>query len=94
MKPFAINIQGRIKNFSIPQSQPLLPMFEAIVNAFHAIDERKEADKDYKDPCITIEIERENQLSLLEGEENNPIQSISVFAVSYTHLTLPTTPYV
>lgn len=78
MKPFAINIQGRVKNFSIPQSQPLLPLYEAIVNAFHAIDERKEADKDYIDPCITIEIERESQLSLLEGEENNPIQSIII----------------
>ena len=78
MKPFGISIQGRVKNFNIPQNQPLLPLFEAIVNAFHAIDERREKDHNYCNPSITIEIEREGQLSLIDSAERNPIQSITV----------------
>ena len=78
MKPFGISIQGRVKNFNIPQNQPLLPVFEAIVNAFHAIDERRGKDHNYCNPSITIEIEREGQLSLIDSAERNPIQSITV----------------
>ena len=36
---FLINITGRINNFNLPKNQPLLPLFEAIVNSFHAIEE-------------------------------------------------------
>lgn len=44
MRPFSINIRGRVKNFNLPKNQPLVPLFEAIVNAIHAIDERKSTD--------------------------------------------------
>ena len=40
MRPFSINIRGRVKNFNLPKNQPLVPLFEAIVNAIHAIGER------------------------------------------------------
>lgn len=33
MRPFSINIRGRVKNFNLPKNQPLVPLFEAIVNA-------------------------------------------------------------
>ena len=32
MRPFSINIRGRVKNFNLPKNQPLVPLFEAIVN--------------------------------------------------------------
>ena len=41
MRKFGINLRGRIKNFNLPKNQPLIPLFEAIVNSIHAIDERK-----------------------------------------------------
>ncbi len=32
---------GARKNFNLPKNQPLVPLFEAIVNSIHVIDERK-----------------------------------------------------
>ncbi len=34
-----LDILGRVKNISLPTSKPLLPLFEAIVNSIHAIDQ-------------------------------------------------------
>lgn len=42
MKRFSINLSGRIRNFSLPKNQPLLPLMEAVVNSIHAIEERKD----------------------------------------------------
>ena len=42
MRGFSVNIEGRVKNFKLPKNQPLIPLYEAIVNSFHAIEERKE----------------------------------------------------
>lgn len=47
MRSFSINIQGRVKNFNLPKNQPLVPLFEAIVNAIHAIGERKSTDPSF-----------------------------------------------
>lgn len=38
MRPFSINIRGRVKNFNLPKNQPLVPLFEAIVNAIYSPD--------------------------------------------------------
>ena len=48
MRPFSINIRGRVKNFNLPKNQPLVPLFEAIVNAIHAIGERKSTDPSFE----------------------------------------------
>lgn len=37
MPDLSVNLKGRIKNLSLPASRPLAPLFEAIVNALHAI---------------------------------------------------------
>lgn len=63
MRGFSINIRGRVKNFNLPKNQPLIPLFEAIVNSIHAIDERNVADKNFKGK-IVIKIIRDGQLSL------------------------------
>lgn len=78
MKPFGISLQGRVKNFRIPVSQPLFPVFEAIINSFHAIDERREKDFSYTNPFITIEIVRDGQLALLDSDEKNAIKSVYI----------------
>lgn len=63
MRGFSINIRGRVKNFNLPKNQPLIPLFEAIVNSIHAIEERNVVDKNFKGK-IVIKIIRDGQLSL------------------------------
>ena len=36
-----INLSGRIRNTHLPDSKALLPLFEAIVNSIHAVEDRK-----------------------------------------------------
>lgn len=64
MRHFSINLMGRIKNFNLPRNKPLLPLFEAIVNSIHSIEERKQYDNGFKDGVITIRSIRENQLMI------------------------------
>ena len=67
MAGFTIDITGRIKNFDIPRNQPLVPLYEAIVNSIHAIDERRVHDEKPFNPYITIEIVRDQQL-IIDGQ--------------------------
>lgn len=41
MAGFSIDLAGRVKNFDLPKNQPLIPLFEAVVNAIYAIEERQ-----------------------------------------------------
>ena len=67
MRNFSISLRGRVKNFNLPKNQPLIPLFEAIVNSIHAINERKNAGEQFN-AYITIKLIRDNQLSLeLDG---------------------------
>ena len=67
MAGFTIDITGRIKNFDIPRNQPLVPLFETIVNSIHAIEERRGHNDITFNPYITIEIVRDQQL-IIEGQ--------------------------
>ena len=67
MAGFTIDITGRIKNFDTPRNQPLVPLYEAIVNSIHAIEERRANDDRSFNPYITIEIVRDQQL-IIEGQ--------------------------
>ena len=40
------NLKGRLRNTNLPKSNALLPLFEAVVNSIHSIDERIEKQKD------------------------------------------------
>jgi hypothetical protein len=48
-----IDLGGRLRNFKLPPSRALVPLFEALVNALHAIDESRR-----KDGRVTIEVLR------------------------------------
>ena len=76
MRKFGINLRGRIKNFNLPKNQPLIPLFEAIVNSIHAIDERKKLGEDFNS-YIMIKIIRSNQLSF-GANELSPISSFEI----------------
>ena len=60
------SLSGRIRNTSLPKSLALFPLFEAIVNSIHAIDERIEQDESITlDDCkITIKVIRNAQVSM------------------------------
>jgi len=51
----ATNLRGRLRNTVLPKTHALLPIFEAVVNSIHAIEE---SDKTSKDGKITVEIIR------------------------------------
>jgi len=55
------NLQGRLRNTSLPYSHGLLPLFEAVVNSIHAIEE---AELPSRSGNITVEILRDTQLPL------------------------------
>ena len=54
------NLKGRLRNTSLPKSHGLMPVFEAVVNSIHAIEE-KGINADSK---IVLRIDREMQSSL------------------------------
>ena len=61
------NLRGRLRNTTLPLSNGLLPVFEAVVNSIHAIEDRKIPATSGK---IEIEIVRDDQLQLDFG---NPL---------------------
>lgn len=77
MRHFSISLRGRVKNFNLPKNQPLIPLFEAIVNSIHAIEERRRTDCDFKGQ-IQIRIVRDGQMSLIESGELSPINSFEI----------------
>lgn len=66
------DLQGRLRNISLPLQDSLLPLFEAVVNSIHAIDERKGLDKNFTidDARIAISIIRDGDTmdSSIKGE--------------------------
>lgn len=77
MRGFSISLKGRLKNFNLPKNQPLIPLYEAIVNSIHAIEEREKTEDTFA-PHITIRIIREGQY-VMDGVGELP--SICAFEV-------------
>lgn len=38
------NLKGRLRNTSLPKSHGLMPVFEAVVNSIHSIEEKGNSD--------------------------------------------------
>src|ERR1700722_6354311 len=64
-----VDLVGKIKNTQLPRSKALLPMFEAVVNSFQAIED---GGKAIPSPAIEIRVERDPVLPDLniDGEVN------------------------
>lgn len=60
-RQFTQNLVGRVKNFSLPKNRPLIPLFEAVVNSLHAIEERRAQDELFSDGNIEISVLRDQQ---------------------------------
>lgn len=71
MAGFTIDLVGRVKNFDLPKNQPLIPLYEAVVNSIYAIQERQQ--KEEFDGRIEVEIIREPQeVAKIEGIDRRP----------------------
>jgi len=66
------NLRGQVRQTKLPESKPLLPLFEAVINAFQAIQEARGVTAHR----ITIGIEREVGLDL--GERRPPITGFTI----------------
>jgi hypothetical protein len=64
------NLRGRLRNTPLPRSHGLLPLFEAVVNSIHAIDEVRRVDG-----RITVEIVREITLPL--DDQRSPRRGVA-----------------
>lgn len=60
-----VDLVGKIKNTQLPRSKALLPMFEAVVNSFQAIEERGNGQTTTR---IEILVEREEMLPGMESD--------------------------
>lgn len=67
MQEFTIDLAGRIKNFSLPKRNALLPLYEAVINSFQAIEDRREISPDPA-PVIIVTLKRD--IVLNDGNES------------------------
>lgn len=60
------SLSGRLRNTNLPKSHVLLPIFEAVVNSIHSIDERINKHKEFSmsDATIRVIIKRSSQSNL------------------------------
>ncbi|WP_410741987.1 ATP-binding protein [Citrobacter portucalensis] len=69
------NLQGRLRNTSLPKSHGLMPVFEAVVNSIHSIEEMDDA----VDGKIVLCINRTTQDSLdLDAKLQPPIVGFTI----------------
>ena len=66
---------GRLRNTSLPLKNGLLPVFEAVSNSIHAIED---AGIPMEQGKITLEIIREDQLPIDTGQANAPITKFRI----------------
>lgn len=74
---FSINLEGRVRNFPLPKKRPLVPLYEAVVNSIHAIEERRHFDSSFQNGVINIEVIRSPQLCI-EDVEFPPVESFKI----------------
>ncbi|WP_337047715.1 ATP-binding protein [Serratia liquefaciens] len=69
------NLKGRLRNTSLPKSHGLMPVFEAVVNSIHSIEETNNTT----DGKIVLRINRTTQGSLdLDAKPHSPIIGFTI----------------
>lgn len=69
------NLKGRLRNTSLPKNHGLMPVFEAVVNSIHSIEEMN----NLPDGKITLRINRATQVSLdLDIKSQPPIIGFTI----------------
>lgn len=77
------SLQGQLRNFNLPKSSGLLPLFEAVVNSIHAIEDRFSKATDISALGeISVHIYRETEQHGLDlGPGRKPERAIVGFAI-------------
>lgn len=73
------NLNGRLRNTSLPVSHGLMPLFEAVVNSIHSIEESQESLTGGK---IRIEVVRSSQTSLDLKDRKETVEKIIGFKIT------------
>ncbi len=70
LTPMKATIRGRVRNTNLPKTKPLMPLFEAVINAFQSIGEAGGSGH-----SISIKVDRAQSLF---PDKLNPITGFSV----------------
>jgi hypothetical protein len=73
-----VDLVGRIGNIPLGQHRPLLPLFEAVVNSIHAIQDRQ-----ISDGSIEVFVKRDHTQSLLSPDITDTRPITDFFIRSY-----------
>lgn len=74
-RSFSSNLRGKVRNFSLPQNRPLIPLYEAVVNSINAIEERAHKNGAFSGQ-IDIEVIRDT--TLFGESENNTVRGFNI----------------
>ena len=74
-RSFSSNLRGKVRNFSLPKNRPLVPLYEAIVNAINAIDERAKKQGTFQGK-VEIEVIRDS--TLFADSDKNTVRGFRV----------------
>ena len=67
------NLSGRLRNTPLALSRGLMPLFDAVVNSIHSIEEKDELSGSDSPSDIVVEIERRSQGTLdMESSDDSP----------------------
>lgn len=69
------SLSGRLRNTTLPRNKVLFPLFEAVVNSIHAIDDRLLQDENYNlsDAYVRIKFIRSGQSSIMDNSQGELI---------------------
>lgn len=74
-RSFSSNLRGKVRNFSLPKNRPLVPLYEAIVNAINAIDERANKQGTFQGK---VEIEAIRDSTLFADSDKTTVRGFRV----------------
>ena len=74
-RSFSSNLRGKVRNFSLPKNRPLVPLYEAVVNAINAIDERANKQGAFQG---SVEIKVIRDRTLFSNSDKNTIRGFHV----------------
>jgi len=72
------SLQGRLRNTTLPYSQSLMPLFEAVVNSIHAIDEAKNLATGKIEIEIIRKIQNTLNVAMPQEEKFTPIYGFKI----------------
>ena len=71
-KPMSTNLAGRVKNTRLPLTKGLLPLFEAVLNSIHAIEDAGITTDDGRIDITILRKPKQSSLSLDDSKHRGP----------------------